>query len=224
LFDVGGPIDEEVELERLVDRDLRSAIRSATGREVSEEAFLAAERAAIVSFAPNAYRAIVWTLCEGRAELARGAWELFATGAEARDHARGGIELRPGIAALIRSLASRGVALGLAANQPKDALKALRACALGDLFGHFEVAGTLGLRKPDPRVFLAACDALGVSPEDAIMIGDRVDNDIAPARTLGLVTIRFVCGRHRQQAPRSWDEVPDHEVSSVEELASVLNE
>lgn len=31
--------------------------------------------------------------------------------------------------------------------------------------------------KPDARLFSAACDALGVIPDEALMVGDTVDSD-----------------------------------------------
>lgn len=39
--------------------------------------------------------------------------------------------------------------------------------------------------KPDPKLFTIACAQAGCAPEDAVMIGDRLDNDIAPAKAIG---------------------------------------
>jgi len=44
------------------------------------------------------------------------------------------------------------------------------------------------------------------------MVGDRIDNDIAPSRRLGRRTILFRSRRHSAQEPHSWDEVPDAEL------------
>jgi len=73
-------------------------------------------------------------------------------------------------------------------------------------------------------VFIHACEALSVEPASCVMVGDRIDNDIAPARMLGMATTRFVTGRHAAQRPRSWLEVPDYDVGSVAELARALDE
>jgi FMN phosphatase YigB (HAD superfamily) len=54
------------------------------------------------------------------------------------------------------------------------------------------------------------------------MIGDRIDNDIVPARVLGIAAIRFVSGRHSSQQPRSWNEAPHADVSSVDELGETI--
>jgi putative hydrolase of the HAD superfamily len=62
-----------------------------------------------------------------------------------------------------------------------------------------------------------------VTPADCLMIGDRIDNDIVPARLLGMRTIRFRCGRHAAQEPRSWNELPDAEVTTVDDLVAAID-
>ncbi len=47
----------------------------------------------------------------------------------------------------------------------------------------------IGLTKPDPLFFRTALTELGVSPQDAIMIGDTYQDDIAPAIALGMKTV-----------------------------------
>ena len=47
----------------------------------------------------------------------------------------------------------------------------------------------LGLKKPDPEIFQLALSQSGCEPEQAVMIGDRLDNDIRPARLQGWKTI-----------------------------------
>jgi ribonucleotide monophosphatase NagD (HAD superfamily) len=54
------------------------------------------------------------------------------------------------------------------------------------------------------------------------MIGDRLDNDIRPARLLGWNTIRVAQGFARFQSPRvSWDE-PDLTTGSLAEMTPAL--
>jgi FMN phosphatase YigB (HAD superfamily) len=89
-------------------------------------------------------------------------------------------------------------------------------------FHHRGVSGTHGFRKPDVRVFLEACKALRVRPDECIMVGDRIDNDIVPANALGMLTVRFRTGRHAAQQPRSWDEQPDFEFTDVPALTMAI--
>jgi|GEM_PF-566282 FMN phosphatase YigB (HAD superfamily) len=46
-----------------------------------------------------------------------------------------------------------------------------------------------GYAKPDIRLFRRACERAGVKPEDCLMIGDHLENDILPARELGMRTV-----------------------------------
>jgi FMN phosphatase YigB (HAD superfamily) len=131
-------------------------------------------------------------------------------------------ELRDGIADVIAWLHGRRLLLGFAANQPAQTLAVLDERGLGRYFHHREVSGTHGYRKPDVRLFLRCCDELGVAPEQCIMVGDRIDNDIAPARLLGMKAVLFRTGRHAAQQPRSWEEAPHAEVQDVSGLRDAL--
>ncbi len=54
---------------------------------------------------------------------------------------------------------------------------------------HFKVsvaAHQFGRAKPDPAIFLAACEALGVAPADAVYVGDDVLLDVRGAQQAGL--------------------------------------
>jgi HAD superfamily hydrolase (TIGR01549 family) len=217
LFDIGGPIDTEVRYEAAIDAAIRAAL-TAHGVAVDDAAYRAAERQAVECFAPNAYEAMIWTLTGGDVAAAASVGDAVAERARVIDV----FDERPGIAALVRDLATRGVKLGLAANQLPRALDRLAAIGIAACFAHREVSSTNGLRKPDSRVFLAAAGALGAAPGDCVMVGDRIDNDIAPARALGMRTIRLVTGRHAAQRPRSWREVPEATVDDVPALARAL--
>lgn len=213
LFDVGGPLDMEVQAERYIDEQIRAAFAEA-GVSITDEQYAAANRWAVDSFAPDAYAAIAWRLAAGDAELARRVREQGFAGRI--------FELRPGIDRVINGLSSSGLKLGLAANQPARIIDELDRAGIGRYFSHRQVSGHHGFRKPDVRLFLAACDDLGVAPAETIMVGDRIDNDVAPANVLGMTTILFRTGRHIEQQPRCLDELPDYEVWDVEELGKML--
>ncbi|HZP82650.1 MAG TPA: HAD family hydrolase [Chthonomonadaceae bacterium] len=81
--------------------------------------------------------------------------------------------------------------LGIVANQHPPILQALDDYGIGPLFDVKAIDEVVGLSKPDPAIFHWALEQAGCAPEEAIMIGDRPDNDIAPANTVGMATIRF---------------------------------
>ncbi len=49
--------------------------------------------------------------------------------------------------------------------------------------------GESDLRKPDPRIFKAVADSLGVPPEQCVSIGDQEYSDIIPAKSVGMRTV-----------------------------------
>ena len=210
LFDIGGPLDTEEVSERLVDRDIAAALAS-EGVAVSEADLRRASDDAVASFAPDAYRAMIWSLARRDRSVALAAYGRFASDEwrKRRMEERGGVEWRAGIIVVLKALRREGLFLGLAANQPATILKEMERAELAGLFGHREVSGHHGYRKPDVRLFLRACAALAVEPAECVMVGDRIDNDIAPARSLGMMTVLLRSGRHWGQQPRSWDEEPN---------------
>lgn len=222
LFDVGGPLDTEILHEQHVDQFLLRAVQ-AVGCAPTEEEFAAAASAAVSSFAPNAYAAMTWTLCHQGPEKTARALHLFQTEWAAERYAlRDGLELRPGMPEVLRNLHARGLLLGLAANQPTRVIAELDRYGIGHFFSHREVSEHHGYRKPDVRLFLRACEDLGVSPEECVMVGDRIDNDISPARLLGMQTVLFRTGRHINQVPRSLAEVPHETVETPLELEAAV--
>ncbi|HWQ19777.1 MAG TPA: HAD family hydrolase, partial [Methanotrichaceae archaeon] len=57
------------------------------------------------------------------------------------------------------------------------------------LYKHFHLvifSSDLGYKKPDPRIFLAATQKLGLKPEEVMYIGDSFENDIIPSIKLGM--------------------------------------
>ena len=61
--------------------------------------------------------------------------------------------------------------------------------AILPLFHHVIESAKLGLRKPDPKIYLLMTDALGVAPEQCVFLDDLGVN-LKPARSLGMATIK----------------------------------
>lgn len=69
-----------------------------------------------------------------------------------------------------------------------------KALALQEVMSHFEIvieSSKVGVRKPNPEIYLMACDALGVTPEETVYLDDLGIN-LKPARALGMTTIKVV--------------------------------
>jgi putative hydrolase of the HAD superfamily len=74
----------------------------------------------------------------------------------------------------------------------------------------------LGVGKPDPAIYLAACSLLGVAPTDCVYCGDGADNELQTAAALGMSAIRTV---EFVPSSSSW---PPTRVASLGELAAAL--
>lgn len=73
------------------------------------------------------------------------------------------------------------------------------------LFGSEDV----GMEKPDSGLFTSALKAAGVEPYEAIMVGDRPDNDIYPANMLGMCTARIHSGPNGELVDEREEAQPD---------------
>jgi putative hydrolase of the HAD superfamily len=79
--------------------------------------------------------------------------------------------------------------------QSAYAVPELRRAGLADFFAPIVISGDYGFRKPDPRLFQAALNKLGIGPEEALFIGNDRFRDIQGARQVGMKTILFCpCG------------------------------
>lgn len=111
-----------------------------------------------------------------------------------------------GAAALLDRL-SRRYRLGLIANQPREGRTRLAELGWLDRFEVVALSEDEGFAKPDERLFRLALERAGADPSEALMIGDRLDNDIAPAAALGMATalVRWPVRSEKGWAPTEAD-------------------
>ena len=139
-----------------------------------------------------------WIACEAWPALARLDPPQLGEFLYAHSQLQRTIRLMPGAAGLLKHLQTRGLLLGLASNsQPYTLLEMERALASAglslDLF-HPSLqflSFQNGFSKPDPHVYrllAARLASFGIHPGEALLIGDRQDNDILPARAQGFRT------------------------------------
>ncbi|MCC6904820.1 MAG: HAD family hydrolase [Anaerolineae bacterium] len=111
--------------------------------------------------------------------------------------------------------------LGVIADQEGWVRGALAAWGLADHFSVVVLSAEVGFAKPDHRLFEAALRQACCAPGDAVMLGDRPDKDIAPAKVLGMGTVRIRRGLDfRDAPPRSDQERAMLEIDSLDELGN----
>lgn len=65
----------------------------------------------------------------------------------------------------------------------------LEEFGLAHLFKEVVESSVVGVRKPDPEIFRRGVQALGLEPQETVMIGDNYEKDIVPAQSIGCHTI-----------------------------------
>lgn len=123
---------------------------------------------------------------------------------------------------VLEVLKSRDYKLGIIANQLPGARKRLELMGILLYFDVISVSSDEGIAKPNPEIFLRALEKANCSAEEAIMVGDRLDNDIAPAKALGMKTVWVKQGLGKYASIRNEREAPDFTVSSLGEILNIL--
>ncbi|MZD08038.1 HAD-IA family hydrolase, partial [Streptomyces sp. SID5785] len=87
----------------------------------------------------------------------------------------------PDAAGLLRALRERGVPVGVVSNIGWDPRPVFVEHGLDPYVDAYVLSYRHGATKPDPRLFTAALDALGVAAGDTLMVGDdrRADGGAA---------------------------------------------
>ncbi|MFC4034798.1 HAD family hydrolase [Streptomyces polygonati] len=90
----------------------------------------------------------------------------------------------PDTAPTLRELRRRGVRVAVVSNIGWDLRPLFRAHGLDELIDAYVLSFELGTKKPDPAIFRAGCDGLGLPPAEVLMVGDDREAD-GGARVLG---------------------------------------
>jgi HAD superfamily hydrolase (TIGR01549 family) len=98
-------------------------------------------------------------------------------------------DVYPDATPALSRLRAAGLRVGIAGNQPAGAAAAVaNLVAPGDFVA---TSAAWGVSKPDPAFFARLVSELGLAPAEIAYIGDRVDNDVVPAASSGLVAIHL---------------------------------
>jgi putative hydrolase of the HAD superfamily len=94
--------------------------------------------------------------------------------------------LYPETREVLTELRRRGFAIGAVSNWSPQLLTLWEGWELGPYFDTLVVSDVVGFYKPDPRIFDIALEALQVSAEKAIHVGDDYKADVQGARAAGI--------------------------------------
>ena len=96
-------------------------------------------------------------------------------------------DLYPDVRPALDALEAVALSTWIAGNQPVAARQALMAMELP--VRSIINSSDLGVEKPDPNFFSAVASAVALDPSHILYVGDRLDNDVLPARVSGMRTV-----------------------------------
>jgi HAD superfamily hydrolase (TIGR01662 family) len=201
------------------------------GETILREDRVWAEWAEWLDVTPTVFSAVLGSVISARKDLL-GAFEMikpgfdFAAERVAKEVAglnstRRAEDLYPDAAPCIEHLVELGYRVALAGNQPVS-IEAM----LGELALPVEFVASSerwGVVKPSPAFFERVVEEAGISAEHIAYVGDRLDNDVLPARQAGMFSV-FIRRGPWGYLQASWPEVDqaDARIESLLELAAVF--
>jgi HAD superfamily hydrolase (TIGR01549 family) len=130
-------------------------------------------------------------------------------------------DLYPDALPCLRRLRQLGYLVGIAGNQPRGAEAALRK--LGFEADVVASSSSWAVEKPSPAFFAKIREAAGVPAAAIAYVGDRLDNDVLPARQAGMVAVFIERGPWgRNHARRAEIVQADIIISGLDELPEAL--
>ena len=131
--------------------------------------------------------------------------------------------LRIGALEVLRALQGRGLRLGVISNTLQPARYMDDHLTHSGLLAFFPVriySSELRVAKPHPGIFRAALGELGVAPERAVMVGDRLEADVAGAQGVGMKAVLIEVVHRPEQSPAI---TADARIRELPELLEALD-
>ena len=124
--------------------------------------------------------------------------------------------------AVLKQMYAKGYRLGVIANQSAGIKDRLSNWGLLAYFDIILASAEEGISKPDIEIFHRALIAAKCVPSEAVMIGDRLDNDIFPAKKVGMKTVWIKQGLGGLVEVVRQSEQADYEIENLSELLSLF--
>ena len=117
---------------------------------------------------------------------------------------------------------SKHYKIGIIANQNLGSEERLEKLGLLKHIDLVIASAEEGVAKPDLRIFQIALARAKCKPEEAVMVGDRIDNDIIPANKIGMTTVWIKHGFGGYAELKEIEEHPDYTINNLNDLLNLL--
>ena len=122
----------------------------------------------------------------------------------------------------LAALVDKGYKLGIIANQKLGTKERLDSWGLRQYFDVITASAEIGYAKPDKEIFEKAFELAKCTATESMMVGDRLDNDIIPAKSLGMKTVWIKNGLAQHQNIELGEGVADYQIHSLSEILQIL--
>lgn len=129
--------------------------------------------------------------------------------------------LYPNVPNVLEALSEK-YKLGIIANQVAGTKERIDNWGIGKYFDVVVASHEAGCAKPDLKIFNMALKEADCKPDEAVMIGDRIDNDILPAKKLGMKTVWVRQGFAKYQDVKNINEKPDYVINNISEITAIF--
>lgn len=129
--------------------------------------------------------------------------------------------LYEGVPALLEKL-SKNYKIGIIANQSLGTEARLREKNILQYIDLVVASAEEGVAKPDLAIFEIALQRSRCQAEHAVMIGDRIDNDIVPAKKMGMHTMWIRQGFGKYWEIQREEEMPEEQVECILDIRDLL--
>lgn len=134
------------------------------------------------------------------------------------------IALFPGIPEMLQELKDAGFTLALVTSRLKETtMQGVEKFGLAPYFDLIVTANDCTKHKPDPQPINITLEKLGLSPEEAVMLGDTV-MDIGCARNAGVISVLVGWSAALPESKITPESRPDHIIRSADALLPLLKE
>jgi HAD superfamily hydrolase (TIGR01509 family) len=165
-------------------RDLRAVVFD-VGETLVDESRAWAEQAWRAGVTPFSVMGVVGALIEAGRDH-REAWAILGVPPPEEGPEIGAADLYPDAIECLRTARDNGLVVGIAGNQPAGVEAQLAAAGLEVDF--IASSAGWGVSKPSAAFFGRVVEETGVRPDEILYVGDRLDNDVLPARAAGMRT------------------------------------
>lgn len=128
----------------------------------------------------------------------------------------------PDAKSTLAALIQMGYKLGIIANQKLGTAERLENWGLRQYFDVIVSSAEIGYVKPDKRIFEKALEMAGCPARESVMVGDRLDNDMIPAKALGMRTVWIKNGLAQYQSEELGKDIAAVQIASLSELLSYM--